>query len=268
VALGGAPSGGWGADADTAGAAAHWIVSSLLLSLRVAPAFALAPPFSLTQTPALFRVLFGVAMAALMIGADPAAVRLAGLDAGFLVLASLRELCLGLIFVLALQLMFGALYTAGRTLDIQAGYGLASVIDPASGNQTPLIGTVFAYAAAAVFFSLGGHADLLRIMAASLRVIPLGTGAFPTSLVSLTTFMTTITAVAFGVCGGAILCLFVTDLAIALISRTVPQMNVLILGLQVKSMLALAVLPATLGLTGVLLVRMVAITLESIPRLL
>ena len=245
-----------------------WIFSSVLLSLRIAPTFAFAPPFSLTRTPRLFRVLFGVGVAACMVAASPAAMAVTDLSPGHVVVASISELALGMIFVLTLHLMFAALYVAGRTLDIQAGFGLATVINPANNEQTPLIGTLFVYGAAGVFFTLGGHADLLRILRASLDAIPLGGGGFPASIAPITSFISIMFLTAFGVAGGAILCLFLTDLAIAMLSRTVPQMNVLILGLQIKTLLVLVLLPITFGTVGALFARMAAITLQSLPGLL
>lgn len=248
--------------------AADWAFSSLLLSLRISPVFALAPPFSLTRIPPLFRVLFGLGIAATLVAANPGVARLPGLDAGTLVAVGARELALGAMFVLAFQMMFAALYVAGRTLDIQAGFGLALLIDPTTRTQTPMVGTLFAYAAAAVFFAMDGHAELLRIMAASLQAIPLGAGGLPHSLAPLASFISVVFLSAFGVAGGAILVLFIADLAIAVLSRTVPQMNVLILGLQVKGILVLLVLPATFGFAGALFARMVRITLEALPRLI
>jgi flagellar biosynthetic protein FliR len=216
----------------------------------------------------MFRALFGVAIAAWLAGSDPVAAALPDLGLAALVITAVRELMLGAVFVLVLQLMFGALYVAGRTLDIQAGFGLALLIDPSSGGQTPLIGTFLVYAAGAVFFAMNGHADLLRIMAASLHAIPLGAGVLPTSLAHLTGFLSTCFLLAFGIAGGAVLCLFLADLSIAMLSRTVPQMNVLILGLQVKTLLLLVVLPTSFGFAGVLLTRLARVTLEAIPGLL
>jgi flagellar biosynthetic protein FliR len=251
-----------------AGLPVGWLFSSLWLSLRIAPVFALAPPFSLTQTPALFRALFGIGMAVCMVSADPTLTNVRDLGLAHLVTGSIGELALGLILVLAFQVMFGALDVAGRTLDVQAGFGLAGVINPATGEQAPLIGTLFVYAAAATFFALDGHADLLRILRASLDAIPLGSGEFPMSLTRLTSFVSVSFLIAFGVAGGAILCLFLADLAIALLSRTVPQMNVLILGLQVKTLMILLILPVALGFAGALLARMAAVTLQALPGLL
>jgi flagellar biosynthetic protein FliR len=249
-----------------AGVSLSWVFASLLLSLRIGPVFALAPPFSLTRTPAFFRALFGVGLAGVIAASPMIATPAIRFDPGFLAAASAKELALGLLFVLALQFMFAALNVAGRTLDIQAGFGLAAVIDPSTGSQTPLIGSFLTYAAAALFFALDGHADLVRIIAASIQAIPLGVGAPAPSASVLARDLSVLFTIAFAVAGGAMLCLFLADMTIALMSRTLPQMNVLILGLQVKSILILLALPMTLALAGALLVRLTAITLEMIVR--
>lgn len=245
-----------------------WVFSSLLLSLRISPVFALAPPFSLTRVPTLFRAFFGVAIGACVAAAYPEAAAVRDFSAGALMLTAARELMLGTVFVLAFQLMFGALYMAGRTIDIQAGYGLALLIDPSSQTQTPLVGTLFAYAAGAIFFAMDGHADLLRIIGASVEAIPLGSWTIPSSLGPLTAFISTVFLLSFGVAGGTILSLFMADLSIAALARTAPQMNALILGFQVKTLLLLTVLPITFGVAGAMLARMAAFTLESLPGLL
>jgi len=251
-----------------AGALVGWVFSSLFLSLRVSPVFALAPPFSLTRVPAPFRAFFGVAIAACITAADPSLASITDFSPGALVVTAARELMLGMIFVMAFQLMFGALYMAGRTIDIQAGYGLAMLIDPATQTQLPLVGTIFAYAAGAVFFAMGGLSDLLRILAASVHAIPVGSAGPPLSLERLTSFISVVFLTSLGVAGGAILSLFLADLSIAALVRTAPQMNALVLGFQVKTLLLLTILPLTLGFAGALLARLVVITLEALPGLL
>lgn len=244
-----------------------WAFSSGLLSLRISPVFAFAPPFSLTKVPPVFRALFGVGIAACLVSAYPAQTAVA-VDTGSLVVAGLRELLLGSIFVLAFQLTFGALYTAGRLIDIQAGYGLAVVIDPSTRTQTPMVGTFFALLAGAAFFAIDGPGDLLRLFAASLQAMPVGQGTMPATLGPLTHFISIVFLSALGVGGGTVLALFLTDLAIAALARTVPQMNVLVLGFQVKAMVLMLVLPLTLGLSSALLLRLVRLTLEGLPGLL
>jgi flagellar biosynthetic protein FliR len=243
-----------------------WLISTLLLSLRLSPVLTFAPPFTLVRMPPLIRVLLGLGLSGVMaaslpIGAAPPA------EAGPLVAAAMRELFMGSTFVLAFQLAFGAIYVAGRTIDVQAGFGLAAVVDPSSKAQIPLVGSIYAYAAGAVFFGLNGHLDLMRIIAASLEAVPLGQATLPQDLAPLIAFLGAVFAIAFGVAGGVILMLFLADVAISLLSRTAPQMNVLVLGFQVKTLLLMVALPLTLGVSAALLARMSSTILQALPAL-
>lgn len=243
------------------------IASSILLTLRIAPLLAFAPPFTLVRMPGLVRALIGLGLAATMVAAHRRQVLLPNTELATLIPAAARELALGSVFVLVFQLLFGALYVAGRTLDVQAGFGLAVLIDPTSRNQTPLVGTLFAYAAGAIFFAMDGHLTLLRLISATIDAVPLGTWTMPGSIERVLLLMGTTSSIALGFAGAAIATFFLIDLTIAFLSRTVPQMNVLVLGFQVKTLALLLVLPLLFGLGGVLLLRLLTIGLEAIPRL-
>jgi flagellar biosynthetic protein FliR len=252
---------------DAYGSLTAWVVNCLLLSLRLAPVFSMAPPFTLARMPPLFRALSSLALAAVLVSANPQAAQ-ADLAAGALVVAAARELALGLTVALAFHVVFGALYFAGRTVDIQAGHGLALLIDPTSRAQTPLVGTLFAYAAGAVFFAADGHVELFRLLSAQLQLVPVGGWIMPATLAPLTAFVGLAFALALGVAGASVLALFLVDVVIALLSRTVPQMNALIMGFQVKTIVLLLVLPVSFGLGGALLARLMGATLQALPRML
>lgn len=245
-----------------------WALSTLLLSLRVAPVFAFAPPFTLVRLPMIFRMLLSLGIAACIAAANPSAALLADASAGSILVAGVRELLLGTIFLVAFQLSYAALQVAGRTVDIQAGFGLSLLIDPTTRGSMPMVGTLFVYAAGAIFFAMDGHAELFRTLAASLEAVPLGTHQLQATPAALVGYISIVFLTAFGVAGGAMLALWLCDLAIAILSRTVPQMNVLILGFQVKTIVLLLVLPLTFGAGGALLARMSRITLEALPGLI
>lgn len=244
-----------------------WAMASVLASLRIAPLFAFAPPFSLTRTPVQMRAILALSLAACVVTSRHIGLPPSSFNLGYFATAAMGELFLGAVFVLAFQLAFAGVYMAGRTLDIQAGFGLAALIDPTNNTQTPLIGTIYAYAAAAIFFAMGGHYDVLRIFAASIDAIPIGSGHAPATLSKLTHFISIVFLTSFGVAGGAILVLFLADLTIALLARTMPQMNVLVLGFQLKTVALLVALPTTFGVASAMLVRLINITLRSVPGL-
>lgn len=247
---------------------AIWIASAFLLSLRIAPVFLFAPPFTLTRVPRLFLWLFALGIALILVASFPESARVREVSAATLIIGGGRELMLGLVPVIALQLLFGALYMVGRTIDIQSGFGLALLIDPTTRTQTPLVGTMFAYLAGATFFALDGHLDLLRFFAASLELVPVAGARQGPSVTALSGYMFITFLVAFGVGAAAILALFLVDVTIAMLARTVPQMNALLLGIQVKALLVLLVLPVAVGVSGVLLAQMVANALRIMPRLI
>lgn len=244
-----------------------WVASCILLSFRIAPVFLFAPPFTLTRAPRMFTGMLSLGLSAALVSAIPAA-RLTEVTGDILMVGALRELFLGLVPVVVLQFLFGALNVAGRTIDIQAGFGLAMQIDPTTRAQLPLAGTIFGYAAAATFFAVGGHFQLLRFFAASLRAVPLAAERGSHTLQPLLGYVSAVSLGAIGVGGAAITALFLSDIVVAALSRTVPQMNALLLGIQVKAAVMLVTLPIALGVSGALLARLVALSLEIMPRLL
>lgn len=244
------------------------IIAVLVLSLRVAPVLAFAPPFTLIRVPVIVRVLLGIALTAWLVAGHPAATwRQPFLNDGIVGVVA-GEFLLGATFALILQLAFAALLFAGRAIDIQAGFGLAVLVDPTTNAQMPMVGTLFAYAAGAVFFGMGGGQDLLAIWSLSVDQVPLGAITGVHALGALTHYISGAFAIAIGLAGLILLTLFLLDLAVAFMSRTLPQMNVLVLGFQVKAIATLVTLPIALSLAGTLFVRLLRYAFDTMPQMI
>jgi len=244
------------------------LTAIVLVSLRIAPTLAFAPPFTLLRVPALVRVLLAVALAMALVDGQPEASLAAIEQAAPVPLLAAGELFVGMAVSLALQLAFAAILWAGRAVDIQAGFGLAEVADPTTQANMPLAGTIFAYAAALIFFSMGGPYDLLALWHASLGVLPVGHGVTSGDMAALATLMSSCFAIALGLFGVAMLALFLIDLAISFMSRTLPQMNMLLLGFQVKAIALLLLLPIALAVSTGIALRLLRLAIESAPRLM
>lgn len=242
-------------------------VATLLLSLRIAPTLAFAQPFTLVRIPSLVRVGLAIALSAWLVAGNPEATWRAAMPPGGLPVIAAGEILLGISLALALQLAFAALLVAGRTIDIQAGYGLAVLVDPSTRAQLPLVGTVLAYAAGAVFFATEGPARLLAIWSASVRRTPLGSALDAADPQILIGYVSAVFLLALGLAGLVLVVLLVLDLAIAFMSRTLPQMNVLLLGFQVKTLATMIVLPLALALSGSLFATIIAFALETMGEM-
>jgi flagellar biosynthetic protein FliR len=106
------------------------------------------------------------------------------------------------------------------------------------------------------------------MLSASLEVLPVGAGLPHLSIARLGEFTSTVFIIGLGAGGASILALFLVDAVIGLMSRTLPQMNVLMLGIQVKTLVLLLVLPISVGIWGAVMARLSRYTLDAIPRLL
>lgn len=246
----------------------NYVTACLLLSLRLLPLFLFAPPFSLMRVPRMANVIITLGFAAVMIGANPQLVDTVQLTRGWILIAALKEIFFGFIPVVILQMLFASLYMVGRTIDIQAGFGLALLIDPTNRGQRPLFGTIFVYAAATIFFAVNGHHDLMRFFTLSIELVPLGMADIGGSLAPLRNYIFICFFLALAIGGAVIFALFITDILVAILSRTVPQMHALLLGIQVKAILVLFVTPISLGLSGAVFMRMIANAINILPRML
>jgi flagellar biosynthetic protein FliR len=223
----------------------NFVFAILLVTLRLGPTMAFAPPFTLLRVPVTIRILLAISLSIWLIAARPeVTVERVGSD-GFLVLVA-GELLVGIAIALGLQLTFAAMLWVGGAVDIQAGFGLALLADPTTNAQIPLAGTILAFAAGAIFFTTGAHYDLLALWAASFDTLPVGYDAVALDVAAVAGFMSTLFLLAMGLVGIAMLTIFLADMVIAFLSRTLPQMNVLLLGFQVKTMLMLITLPLSL----------------------
>jgi flagellar biosynthetic protein FliR len=211
-----------------------YITTLLLLFIRLSASLLLTPLFSITQIPIHIRILFVFSMAVVMV----AGLHLAPTSAphGFpeFLEAALYELFIGALMAFGLFSAFGVFLLGGRILDFQMGFGVASLIDPATRTQAPLIGTILNITAVMTFFMLNGHHILFRGIAYSLEEIPLGSG--------LSAFKIDVVISQFGrmfvfglmIVAPAVMSLFLVDVGLAIIARTMPQVNIFIVGLPLK----------------------------------
>ncbi|WP_217590764.1 flagellar biosynthetic protein FliR [Burkholderia sp. GbtcB21] len=236
-----------------------WSTAALLLSLRIGPLLVLAPPFARLRIPARIRICLALALAGAFATPLPDVLRD---NQAALVECAISELALGFALAFPFQAAFAALSFAGRALDVQAGFGLAMIIDPGSRERAPLFGTLLRLGAGAIFFASGAHLELLRLIAASIDRMPPGTARVIASPQAFIGYFAVVMGIGIGAVAAAMLALFLIDLSIAFLSRTLPQMNALMLGLQVKAIAAIAVTSLSIGLLAPVVLRLLRAALE------
>lgn len=218
-----------------------WLAATLLLWVRLGVLLALSPLAQVAKAPPVFWALFTLALAGTLsaafgLRATPSAT-LAGL-----VFQGFSEATLGALLGLSLQAAFGAFAMAGRLLDLQVGFGMGAVLDPVTHANAPMVGVLLSLLGAAVFFGAEGHQALLRGIAASVQASPPGGAWQLPSGAQLARVVGTMFGLAVVVMAPALFVLLLVELVLAFASRVLPQMNVLFIGMPIKTLVGLAVL--------------------------
>lgn len=225
-----------------------WAVGVLLVSVRVAMLFIATPPFAGIPVPAIARLILILGLAAGMVGtAKPPVV-----DFNIPALAALvlHEAIVGAAIAAGLFAAFSAFQFAGRLLDFQIGFGIASLVDLATRNNAPLLGTVLSMSSALFFFAIDGHLALLRLLNLSLTKLPPGTGIASLDLGALVAQFGTCFAFGFVLVAPVVLCLFLVDIGMSFMSRTMPQMNVFVMSMSLKVLIGLTVFSISVPFAG------------------
>jgi flagellar biosynthesis protein FliR len=217
-----------------------WLIATLLVSVRVASATIVAPVLGPSQIPAPARVALVLALSACLVAGAPVDAASAPVDLLALVAATLGEAVYGLAFAFGFVVAYAATQVAGRALDIQVGFGAAGILNPATRVMSPLLGTVLGMLMIASFLALDGHLVLIRALAASLAVSP--PGATFTNLDPSLILNHSAATFTFGLALAApvMFMLLLADLAMAVFARSMPQLNIFVLGFAVKIVLGLS----------------------------
>ncbi|MCL4194807.1 MAG: flagellar biosynthetic protein FliR [Thermoguttaceae bacterium] len=158
------------------------------------------------------------------------------------------ELLVGVALGLGVLVLFSGVQVAGQLIGRVSGTALSDVYDPAFGEEVPQFARLLFLLAMAVFVSLGGHRIVMAGLLDTFEAIPPGSRLVPLSLAD--TFERLLTqSFALGIRASApvVTALLLATVVLGLISRTLPQLNVLMLGFGLNAILTFGVLALTLG---------------------
>ncbi|MCK5526502.1 MAG: flagellar type III secretion system protein FliR [Candidatus Latescibacteria bacterium] len=215
----------------------------LLAVVRIGGLIVAAPPFSYRNIPAHIKVGLTLILGLIvlpMLKVDPATMPKEAVS--YLVLLT-RETIVGLLMGYVLLLFFIGVQFSGQLVGMQMGFGIVNVLDPMSSTQISIIGEFQYLIAMLLFLAVRGHHLLIQALVQTFEWIPVGGVRLPPSLaeglirISAQVF---VTAIKLG--APMIVTLFLTSVALGIVARTVPQMNVFIVGFPVKIAIGLLML--------------------------
>lgn len=184
----------------------------------------------------------------------------------------LKEGIIGLLFGFITGLLFYAIQFSGHFISFQMGFAIVQIIDPQSQERVPIIGQFYFIMAILLFLIINGHHLILSGLVESFRIVPIGTGILSGELIALLTKLTgNVFVLALKIASPIMVTLFLTDIMMGIIARTVPQMNIFFVSLPLKIGMGMILVISTLSVFPLLiekLVREVGQNLNIVLRML
>lgn len=215
------------------------IPAFLLVFVRVTTFFVTVPLFSYRNIPGIHKIGFSLLLAWMMyftINPSPIAV-----DGRYFLLV-MKEAVVGLSIGLIAMMMMYAIQVAGSFIDLQMGFAIANIMDPQTGIQSPLTGKYLYTFALLFLLATDAHHLLIGGIFYSYEFVPLdvvglhfGEGSIAKHV---TLAFTRMFAIAFQMAIPVVGSLFLVDVALGIIARTVPQVNVFLVGLPLKILMS------------------------------
>jgi flagellar biosynthetic protein FliR len=227
----------------------EWSVNFLLVLARISAALVAMPLLGAKGVPAQTKI--GLALLLSLIVMPLTAAPLAQIPTNLFSFASHigSEVLVGISIGIAVSLVFAAMEMGSALVGVQIGFGIGSVLDPLTGASMGTLDQFYRLLVTLVFFAVNGHLLVIQGLLHSFQIVPPGSADL--SLIAgdrVGPFFAALFVVALRLSLPVMGALMLTDLAMALVGRTVPQMNVLVVGFPLKIAVGLVVLAAALPL--------------------
>lgn len=228
----------------------------LLIIVRTSGLFALAPILGERGLPSMIRV--GLVLLLSLVLVPTVSLQAMEVANSFWQLGGLvlHELMIGFLIGLVYRLLFMGTLTAGGIVGYQLGFAMVTVFDKNLASQISVLGRLWYTLAILIFLAINGHHMIISAFADSYTIIP--PGAFNASpevgdmIIKLTAF---VFIVALKIGAPIIISLFLTDIALGTIAKTMPTMNVFFVGFPIKATIGFSVMAISLPVFGYVLER-------------
>ena len=159
-----------------------------------------------------------------------------------------NEVAVGLLLGLGVNIMFSGVQVAGQIVSQMSGLSLADVFDPGFDESVSIFTTLFYYLTMAVFVAIGGHRLMVEAVLDTFSWAPPGHASLGETYVdALTGLMTQSFALGIHAAAPLLVALLLSTIVLGLVSRTMPQINIIAVGFGVNSLLTLAMMILSLG---------------------
>lgn len=212
----------------------------ILILVRITAFFVICPGFSFKGLPNILKIAIAGSLSFMVYMVTPE-IQIIDESLTFIIL-SIKETLFGLSMGYVTNLIFATMEIAGQLIDFQVGFSMASVYDASLGKTASNYGKIYYWLSICVFFMLNMHHKILETLLKSFEFVPLTTVSFiGFRLDSIIYIFSKVFELALSLAAPIIIVVLITDIILGVISKTVPQINVLMLGMPLKSMVSFVI---------------------------
>jgi flagellar biosynthetic protein FliR len=225
----------------------RFLVFALVLA-RTGALVATAPIFGSQALPRRIRALLALTMSFLVtpvyLGSSLPPVRYTSELAHLFV----NEVLVGLLLGMGINILFAGIQVAGQIVSQMSGLSLADVFNPGFEEDVSVFSQLFYFLTLAVFVAVGGHRIVTEALLETFAAVPPGHAALGETFVDvLVGILTQSFELGIRAAAPLLTALLISNLVLGLISRTLPQINVIAVGFGLNSLLALGMLFLSIG---------------------
>ncbi|MTI65708.1 MAG: flagellar type III secretion system protein FliR [Firmicutes bacterium] len=222
-----------------------------LISVRVGSFMVSSPIFSMKSMPKLLKIGFVLVFSFLLFNVVAINEEIFKNSLLIYFMLIIKETIFGLILGYLTNIIFVSLQMAGQMIDFQSGFAIASSFDPVTGNRVSLYGKIYYWLGLMLFFVVDGHHYLIYALAKSFELVPLTKYDFKNmGATTIGKLFTESFVIAFQIAVPLIFILLLSTIVIGLLARTVPQINIFILGMPLKVLVGILTMIVLLPAIG------------------
>lgn len=213
----------------------EWLLYIILMFLRISGMFFMSPIFGRRNIPAMMKAGFSLILAIVFVNVFPPQNNFNDINVIDFTILSVKELLIGFVLGFITSAFFYITYAAGQLIDMQIGLSIAQVYDPALNSSTPITGGFLYTVLLIYFFTIDGHLMLIKLIYATFGKIPVGQVEINLTMVNriIEAFVLTFT-MAFTLALPIVAASLLVEVALGIVVKSVPQMNIFVVGMPLK----------------------------------
>lgn len=240
----------------------------LLASCRTAGVIFFNPIFGRQGVPNIMKVGLSLALALFAVF-EFSAVQVINYSAIEFIGAMLQGFVMGMVIGFIMQMFLSVFQLGGQFIDMQMGLSMASMYDPATRANVTVTGNLLTAMYVLIFFVSNAHLALFSVVIQSFQILPLGLGNISDRVgIYIIELMYYIFIYAVQVAIPIIVTELISESAVGILMRLVPNINVFVINIQIKVMIGFVVIFTLIPALANFMTRMNLLMMEKITQVL